>query len=130
MPVVDTRHQREAEHARGGLLFEVWATAKLLEVIEQMHALNQKLNKVLGMELSVEKKESQIMAAVKIEQETLDADGDTLTQLAQTLSDLVASGNLSDADQTKLNAGIAALQALGTPVVVTPPEPAPDAPTS
>jgi hypothetical protein len=65
-----------------------------------------------------------IMSDVKIAQETLDADGDALTTLAADLQQIIDSGNLSAADQTKLQNGISALTALDT-LNVTPPAPAP-----
>jgi chromosome segregation ATPase len=83
-------------------------------------AILNDINKVLGQELSLNKKEKQIMADVKIAQETLDADGDKLTQLAADLKSLIDGGTLSDADQTKLQAGLDALTSLDT-VPVTPP---------
>lgn len=103
-------------HARGGMLFEAWVTYTLIQ-------LDRKVNALLEGDDEIIKREKAIMADVKIAQETLDADGDTLTALAGTLQELIDSGELSDANQDKLNAGIAALSALGTPVVVTPPTP-------
>jgi chromosome segregation ATPase len=107
-----------------------WNWSNQLDRIEQkvdglnsvVGGLNAKLNKVLGQELSIQHKESQIMADVKIAQETLDADGDALTKLAADLQSLLESGNLSEADQTKLQNGIDALTALDT-LNVTPPAP-------
>lgn len=61
------------------------------------------------------------MTDVKIAQETLDADGDKLTQLAADLQQIIASGNLSAADQTKLQSGLDALTGLDTLQVTPPP---------
>jgi hypothetical protein len=91
---------------------------------KQLDRIEAKLNRVLGEELSIHNKENKIMADVSIAQETLDADGDKLTQLAADLASLIAGGTLSPADQTKLQAGIDALTSLDT-VPVTPPAPTP-----
>jgi hypothetical protein len=68
----------------------------------------------------IERKLDRIMAEVKIDQAVLDADGDKLSSLADDLATLIASGNLSDADQSTLQAGIDKLTGLDT-VTVTPP---------
>jgi hypothetical protein len=85
----------------------VWLLAETVELA--LEPINRKLDK--------------LMADVTIAQETLDADGDALTQLAADLQQIIASGTLSPADQTKLQAGITALTALDT-LTVTPPAPA------
>lgn len=99
-------------------------------LITAFGSMQVQLNRILGQELAIGKKENKIMADVKIAQETLDADGDALTQLAADLQSIIAGGNLSDADQTKLTNGINALTALDS-LQVTPPAPVdPNAPTS
>ena len=100
-------------HARGGMLFEAWASYMLIQLDRKLDAITETQARLL-------KGEHKIMADVKIAQETLDADGDALTQLAADLQQIIASGNLSEADQTKLQNGIQALTALDT-LNVTPP---------
>ena len=75
---------------------------------------------LFGFLFQIERKLDEIMAEVKIDQAVLDADGQKLTQVATDLQSLLASGNLSEADQTTLQAGIDALTSLDT-VPVTPP---------
>jgi ABC-type transporter Mla subunit MlaD len=111
--------------------------ADLGTMAQQLTKASRQLNQVVGQELSIQRKENAIMADVKIAQETLDADGDALTQLATDLQTVINNGNLSEADQTKLQNGIEALQALDTLNVTPPapapeptPEPTPDEPTS
>jgi hypothetical protein len=70
----------------------------------------------------IQKGINQIMAQVTIDQSVLDADGEALTQVAADLHTLLASGNLSPADQTTLQNGINAITALDT-LNVTPPAP-------
>lgn len=60
-----THTSRRAEHSRGGVLFEIWATAMLIQ-------LDQKLNRVLGMELHQIQEEDMIMAKVQVEQDDID----------------------------------------------------------
>lgn len=88
--------------------------------LEALQRIEQKLDAVLRQQNSLSRKESKIMTAVKIEQETLDADGAKLSALASDLAQLIAGGTLSDADQSTLQAGIDALSSLDT-VQVTPP---------
>src|ERR1700759_3846007 len=96
------------------------ASAALLSRVEgKIDNLTTKLNRLLGQDLSQSKKEKQIMADVKIAQETLDADGDKLSQLATDLKSILDAGNLPEADQSKLQAGLDALTSLDT-VQVTP----------
>lgn len=67
------------------------------------------------------RKENVIMADVRIAQETLDADGDKLSQVASDLKSVIDAGNLPEADQSKLQAGLDALSGLDT-LNVTPPD--------
>ena len=83
-------------------------------------SIDHKLNVLLGHQLSEAKRSRAIMAQVKIDQAVLDADGQTLSAVAADLATLIASGNLSDADQTTLQNGLDSIKALDT-LQVTPP---------
>lgn len=70
----------------------------------------------------IKRKLDEIMAEVKIDQAVLDADGQKLSSVADDLQTLITNGNLSEADQSTLQAGIDKLTSLDT-VVVTPTPP-------
>lgn len=84
---------------------------------------------VLALE-PISRKLDAIMAAVEVEQADLDNVGDTLTALAATL-EAIDTTPLAAADETKLNAGLTAVQEAVTKLTsaATPtpaPAPAPD----
>jgi hypothetical protein len=97
----------------------LWDMQEHQEHHHQLNRIEHKLNVVLGVQLSHSRKLRQIMAEVKIDQAVLDADGQKLSALAVDLKSLIDSGNLSEADQTTLQAGLDSLTALDT-VPVTP----------
>lgn len=96
-----------------------------VSIIQQNERIEAKLNRVLGLELTEQRKLKDIMGAVQLEQDDLDAVGDSLENLVSIVQQIDTS-QLPDADKTKLSQGLTDLTTaindkLSPSTPVTPP---------
>lgn len=90
--------------------FNYWSQLDRVEaqndyIIQQNDLILNNIKKVLGNELTEQRKLSELMAAVQIEQDDLDAVGSALETLVETVKQIDTS-QLPAADKTKLSQGL------------------------